>query len=557
MKQAMRIATRCSLFLALFLFTPIAEFPRRISAESGQLFKIDFRSHPVLTRAWSAVQSGNFSDPRLAELPELADAVMVRAGNNWALIRLGEGQAVRLQERGVRLMTPRNRPDVARHRLAQKRAESLPSPSQLQSLAAAVSADRMMAHLKILAPDAGTRYYSSAGMQTATQYAYDRFLEYRLDNVYYDTFTYKGLTIRNVVGVKLGSILPSRIYMICGHLDSTSPGRPTWAPGAEDNASGSAGVLEAARLLAGIRTDATVYFVCFTAEEQGLIGSYHLASIASQQGWDLRGVLDMDMIGYDVAGKPDLWIEGFHANSGSVALMDLLEASAKSYTDLGVYRYEGEGEGSDHEPFNSYGFPAILAIDYNWDNYPCLHQTCDVVANIIPSQLRRMVAAVLVTAAQAAGLTVNLGSIRGLADKSDSSDDSGVIIELLGTGYSPAISASSGEFAITDLLPSTYTLRASAPGYSSIAANVSVTEGQTLDVRIVLGSGAICGDFNNDLLVTQEDFKLLQGKMVGNNSLIPQMADMRLDGVLDSNDLLVMALYLAGRIPSLPVSPNP
>ncbi len=363
------------------------------------------------------------------------------------------------------------------------RQDLVPSPL-LESLAGAVNIDSMMASLGAISVDIRTRYYRTSGMQQATQLALDRFLAYGCDDAYFDTFTYNGYSIRNVIGVKRGSVYPSRIYMICGHLDSTSPQHDTLAPGAEDNGSGAMGVLEAARLLAPLRTEATLYFVCFTAEEQGLIGSEHLASIAEQEQWDLRGVLNMDMVGYDAPGDPSLWIEGFHSNAGSVALMDLLESVADAYTDLEVYRYPGEGWGSDHETFNAHGFPAILAIDYNWDSYACYHETCDEISNIVPYQYRRMLVAVTVLGAQLAGLDASLGLVDGTADRTDSTNDAGIRLEIPGTGYAPVLSGAGGSFRIPDLLPGRYTLRASAYGYRTAEIGFTVIGGQPTHVVI-------------------------------------------------------------------------
>jgi hypothetical protein len=485
----------CLLMLGVFISPVLARRIPLIAGEEGLTREIDRRSHPVITRGWDAIRDGRFGDPILAGLPALTNARILQDGGEWVLIRLGADKVAALEAAGVRMSMPRPRPSqdaagMIAGRFSGERAmrddPPLPALSPLQSLAKAMSVDSMMSCLDAISVDIATRYYRTGGMQQATQYAYDRLNSSGCDNVYYDTFTYNGYSIRNVVGVKTGVTYPDRLYMICGHLDSTSPQRDTLAPGAEDNGSGAVAVLEAARLLARIPTDATIYFVCFTAEEQGMIGSGHLATIADQQNWDLRGVLNMDMVGYDQAGSPDLWVEGFHANAGSVALMDLLESVANTYTDMDVYRYPGEGWGSDHEPFNSHGFPAVLAIDYNWEDYACYHQTCDVIANVVPNQFRRMAVAVTVAGAQLAGLRTSLGSIAGTTDRTDSHDDAGVRLEVPGTQYDPVVSGPNGSFTIPDLLPGTYYVRATADGYQNAEARVDVIDGQVTNIVIPL-----------------------------------------------------------------------
>ncbi|MFB3907475.1 MAG: M28 family peptidase [Candidatus Eisenbacteria bacterium] len=477
------------LLLALPLVTPAIGLAdgTALSSDAPRAYELDRRSHPALTEAWDAARAGRWDDPRLSVLGLPAAAEVLRAERDRILVSLDPATAERLAGQGVRLRPER----IAGEPVAPRAGPILPPFSErsltfYESLSAAVSIDEMMSALAAISVDIPTRYYNTAGMQAASQYAYDRFVASGLDEVRFDDFTYNGASIRNVIGVKRGSLYPNRIYMVCGHLDSTSPQPQTQAPGAEDNGSGSIGVLEAARLLAPLQTDATIYFVCFTAEEQGLIGSEHLSSIADQENWDLRGVLDMDMVGYDIPGGSSLWIEGFPANPGSVSLMNLLESVAETYTDLVVYRYPYDGWGSDHEPFNAHGFPAVLAIDYDWDNYPCYHQTCDVIANIGPEQFRSMVVTNVVAAAQLANATSGFGSVEGTADRVDDPDDGGIEIEVAGTGYSPVATASDGSFSLADLLPGEYTIRASAEGYEPAEAPVTVVEGQAVVVHLPL-----------------------------------------------------------------------
>jgi hypothetical protein len=539
--------------LGLLLLTPTLAGARHAPTpiEGGTSIEIDRRSHPSLTQAWEAVQRGDWSDPRLSELEALRGAKLLHVESDWVLLWVSDGQAERLRAEGIRLSPPRPRPPSSARSLVQHHEIAERSVTPLQSLANAVDVDRMMGHLDVLSTQLQTRYYSTTQMQTATQYVYDRFVEYGLTDVHFDTFTYNGYTIRNVIGVKTGATYPSRLYMVCGHLDSTSPQAGTLAPGAEDNGTGSVGVLEAARLLANVRTDATIYFVCFTAEEQGLIGSEHLAAIADQQNWDLRGVLNMDMIGYDRAGAPDLWIEGFPGNAGSIALMDALENVANTYTDMSVYRYPQDGWGSDHEPFNAHGFPAILAIDYDWDNYACYHQTCDVVDNVVPTQLRRMAVAVTVTGAQLTGMQVNLGSIQGVANKTDTSNDSGVAIELAGTAYPPTTSGTTGAFTLPDLMPGDYTLRASASGYVTATVPVSVTEGHVTNLNISLDP--IQASVVRGTVALQGG-----GLPVGTRVFAEGQQPVAIAGVTGSYDLepvipgtVILSANLAGRMPGV------
>ncbi len=401
---------------------------------------------------------------------------------------------IRTRGRGLRFRPPSVPSDsessrdfrASAHHLNPALRNDLPRSQLLQSLANAVNSNGMISDLNAISTVIPTRYFSSAGMKTATQYVLSRFVGVGLDDAYFDTFSEGGSSLRNVVGIKRGSQYPGRIYIICGHLDSTSNRFETEAPGAEDNGSGSVGVVEAARLLAPLQTQSTIYFICLTAEEVGDWGAEHIAQRADQEKWDLRGVLNMDMIGYDEAGTPQLWVEGFPKDPGSVALMDRLTSAARMYTDLSVYRCPEDGWGSDHVTFHEHGYPAVLAIDYDWDHYTCYHRTCDTVSNIVTSQLRKMTATVTVATAQLAGLQTALGSIAGIADRIDSPKDAGIRIELIGTGYAPVSSSTKGAFSIRNLLPGRYQLQATATGYRTAMKKVTIVAGHTTRITISL-----------------------------------------------------------------------
>jgi Zn-dependent M28 family amino/carboxypeptidase len=133
-------------------------------------------------------------------------------------------------------------------------------------------------------------------------------------------------------------------------------------PGADDNASGVAAVLEAARVLADVPLESSVWFVLTAAEEQGSVGSAHLARRLKTERVDVRGVIAPDMIGYWPLGDDDAL--DLLGDMGSVALVDRMAALADA---LGVpYKRWIEHEycyGDDHTNFQEAGFPAISPMD--------------------------------------------------------------------------------------------------------------------------------------------------------------------------------------------------
>lgn len=113
--------------------------------------------------------------------------------------------------------------------------------------------------------------------------------------------------ITNVVATLRGTDASSadRVYVVGAHYDSrrTDPldGEGD-SPGANDDASGTSAVIELARVLARLPNEATIVFVAYAGEEQGLFGSDHFAELAKQQNWNIQGVLNMDIIGSPVGG---------------------------------------------------------------------------------------------------------------------------------------------------------------------------------------------------------------------------------------------------------------
>ena len=104
-------------------------------------------------------------------------------------------------------------------------------------------------------------------------------------------------TGRNVYGIQLGSLYPNKQYIICAHYDDMPSG--TTAPGADDNASGTAAVLEAARIFTQYDSKYTIIYALWDEEEHGLVGSSYYAQQAALAGDSIMGAINMDMIAYD------------------------------------------------------------------------------------------------------------------------------------------------------------------------------------------------------------------------------------------------------------------
>jgi len=212
------------------------------------------------------------------------------------------------------------------------------------------------------------------------------------------------VNVVNVVGVIRGTRYPNRYVIMSGDIDSRASrgtDAETDAPGANDNASGMAGVLEAARLLSQHRYPTSVVFVGLSGEEQGLWGGQYMSRKAKEDGWDIVGVLNDDMIGniegidgvianntFRVFSEPfprtasERELRGYRTYGGEVdgpsrQLARYVARIADTYfTNLDammIYRLDRFGRGGHHRPFNDQGFPAVRVMETH-ENYYRQHQ---------------------------------------------------------------------------------------------------------------------------------------------------------------------------------------
>lgn len=253
-----------------------------------------------------------------------------------------------------------------------------------------------------------TRYtYSGQPVQMAVSYMVERLQRLGLTVT---TPTWNPSYPPNIIAEKPGLDPAAGITIIGAHLDSISGSAMTLAPGADDNGSGSVAVLLAAEILAPYNFDATLRFVLFTGEEQGLYGSTAYAN--SVAGQDLRGMLNMDMIAWDSQGGPDMDIHSRSSVPGNTALANLYADVISAYQlPLTPVVYGNGIPNSDHSPFWNINVPAILAIE-NHNSDPGIpadfnayyHTTNDRTQAFNNGYFRAMTQASLATYAHMSGL---------------------------------------------------------------------------------------------------------------------------------------------------------
>lgn len=210
----------------------------------------------------------------------------------------------------------------------------------------------------------------------------------------------KDTELHNIMAIKRGKSQKERIIIVNAHYDTIAVSKDgkfnyedvnTEAPGANDDASGVAAVLEMARIIAGYETEATIHFIAFAGEEQGLVGSTLYAQKMKQQGKNIEAVLTMDMISNIKAGNG--YIESTRVRVFSEDPNDSPSRELARYVrrigeivlpamevDL-IFRADRFGRGGDHTPFVIEGYPGIRFTEAR-ENYSNQHTTSDVFDNL-------------------------------------------------------------------------------------------------------------------------------------------------------------------------------
>lgn len=257
----------------------------------------------------------------------------------------------------------------------------------------------------------------------ARQWIFDQFKTYsRRLAVSYDIYSipkgeggvWKDVELRNVVAVLPGKMAQARDrwILVTGHYDSVNgkipaelgadPARAAEipAPGVTDNGSGTACVMECARVLSQYEFDATLVFVAFAGEEQGLLGSRAMARRLKESSQTIEAVLNNDIIGSEVGGNgltDNRRILAFSEDpndSQSRQVARFARKVAERYVpemavDL-VFRHDRFGRSGDHTAFNQEGFPGIRFTTPN-ENFANQHTATDIFLNSSPTYTVKVV----------------------------------------------------------------------------------------------------------------------------------------------------------------------
>jgi PKD repeat protein len=281
-----------------------------------------------------------------------------------------------------------------------------------------VKTDSVMATIQHL-QDYGTRAYDEPQAYEAQEWMQAKYdamgLETEIQNFNITPSQYWGWSYYphlnssgNVIAVQKGTVSPDE-YIVCGaHYDSWSwyPITQYNCPGADDNASGTAGIMEIARILSQYESERSIIYCCFSAEEFGLWGSNAYASFCKQEKMNILGYFNLDMIGYLKPSSP------IHVSliypSTAAPLANYNNGITNTYfPNIPIKPYANmSGGDSDHTSFNQKGYMGIWTFEDWKDDSPEIHGPNDIIGPSVnnPEQCRVFTQMNLASIATLAGI---------------------------------------------------------------------------------------------------------------------------------------------------------
>ncbi|MFQ5903767.1 MAG: M28 family peptidase [Candidatus Binatia bacterium] len=240
-------------------------------------------------------------------------------------------------------------------------------------------------------------FSSRRHLSVVENYIEKEFKSYGL-SVESDTFTYWGRSYRNIIG-RSGPDRNAPLIILGAHLDSVEG-----SPGADDNASGVAVLLEAARILSGLRLQSQVLFCAFNLEEQNMVGSTYFAKKLKAAAVKVSAMISLEMVGFTDSRpggqKYPVGLRWFYPDRGdfigivgnwrSNLLMRKFSSLMRRVPGLPVETLTVLGNGfllpqvrlSDHSPFWDLGYPALLVTDTAFFRNPHYHGPSDTLETL-------------------------------------------------------------------------------------------------------------------------------------------------------------------------------
>lgn len=284
---------------------------------------------------------------------------------------------------------------------------------EIRAMMDSVSIDSLKANIEHLS-SYHTRRFDSRFIYDVQDWLVNRYLGFGADTVMLHDFKvdkpgYPQETADNILAVQWGTKTPDE-YVICGaHYDSWNDDGADpdtiRSPGADDNASGVAGILETARLLSPYKFERSIIFANWNAEEIGLVGSAAYAHDMAEQGMDIVAYFNLDMTGYLAEGS-DIHVNLMYTTRDSL-LGDYVKSFSRTYfPEMRIWQDWLAWGDSDYSSFNRNGYAAIHPFEDTHASSPFIHTRQDVLGLSVNNleQSKRFTELNLGTVALLAGL---------------------------------------------------------------------------------------------------------------------------------------------------------
>ncbi len=363
---------------------------------------------------------------------------------------------------------------------------------------AGISTTRMMDHIKYLSgatSNIKSRYSPDADTVIAQNWLAAQFQALGYTVFVQDWGKWNGYNCAdNVIARKVGTKYPGEYYVIGGHYDSTSQSPWSNAPGADDNATGTVSVLEAAILLKDYPSEYSIEFIAFCGEEQGLLGSTYYCNNPAGRFW--KGAIILDMTGYETTPGTPMYVG---ATTNSQFANWLRDVGVEVNPGRAISRFTYASGASDNYPFYQKGVPEALIIEGTpsmiWGgSNPYYHSTSDTWDKITPSFLEvgaRMGIAGLVRKA----IVYNGDAAVLMSEYSGNRANVTVEVQRRNPGSTTPLETyyvqldSAGVFRIPDAVPAgTWDFAVKAPGWlRDVKGSVSIPNAAGISFTLVPG----------------------------------------------------------------------
>ena len=257
---------------------------------------------------------------------------------------------------------------------------------RIRNLMEQVSKDRLEATINHM-QNYHTRRWDSQMVYEVQDWLYGNYSAIGFDTVFLHDFTFLyhdtlRETSDNVIAIQRGTLYPDE-YVVCGaHYDSynNSQGHPDelQAPGADDNASGTAGIIETARLLSRCTFERSIIYCGWAAEEVGLIGSAAFAKDCAEKLIDIVGYFNLDMIGY-LEESSDIHVNLMYTTRDSLIADYVFNFSHVYYPEMRIWQDWLEWGDSDYSSFNRNGYAAVHTFEDTHHSSPFIHSVDDIL----------------------------------------------------------------------------------------------------------------------------------------------------------------------------------